>query len=957
MKQRMILLLAVCGLMCGGRVAAQEGNEPLLRFQFKDADVDSVLKSLSKSLGMTFIQEVSVEGKKLTAVSDRPVPRERAIAFLNSALIQHGVAAVQVGEVVKIVTLDEAKKISHAIRYGSDPEKVQHGDEIITQIIPLEVLDAESVKKELGELTSRTGQFLLNTKANVIVLTDTESNVKRFLAIINQLDKAVKEVLKLRIFRLKHANAEEVAQAIDRLFEPVQPSSQGRGGRGGDGGGDPRQRMMQMWMGAMGGGNQADAALRSSVVRTTVEKRSNTLIVQANDSSMRQIDELIAELDQAMTELVVIRPYQLEFAQAAQVAEVVKAIFMPEQTQTRNTTQAGGQMGRFQQMMRMMRPQGGGDGGEGETEGTIEQVKVTHDERTNTVIVSASRQNQELVAALVEGLDRKVDPDQEVRIYTLRNADSVELQRILGEIFELQNNRTGTNQRTAASQQQARFNQQGFFQQGGAGQQGGARQQGGNMQQGTRQQGGARQQGPRGEPGGQGEAGQPGPGAPPPGGPDDEDDKDDDEEPGEEDAEPGTPRAATEYTPGGNVKVSSDSRTNSLVITAAKEDFAAIERIIRQLDSDNADLESTLVVKLLNANADQMQSLLSNLFDNNEGRGGQGGQASRPGQTTTSVGGLSGQVRVRADADSNSLVFVTASRNFETLRRLVAELDAERPQVLIRALIVEVDLDDTTELGVEWSKTFLTNRGTTNERTDTVSTDFDVAERTPGAFRWNQIKVDDREILLRALRQDGKLSVLSAPRILVQDNEEATINVGSEVPFVTNTRLTNEGTTLNTIQYRDIGIILTVTPSINPQGLVKMVVSPEISEIAPESQSVQITEGVRSPVFLKNNATTTVTIRDGQTIVLGGLIQDRVREAADKVPLLGDIPLLGYFFSSRRTEKKKVELLIFITPYVVNQSDELRQLTASEIAHFRMIPSRELIHESLPRLPTVILND
>jgi len=215
-----VALALVLATVLAPRAAAQADESQQLRFQFKDADLDLVLASLSKSLGLTFIQQVPLVGKKITAVSDRPVPRDRAIAFLNSALIQHDVAAVQVGEVVKIVTIEEAKKLNHAIRYGADPEKTQFGDEIITQIIPLEVLDAESVKKELGELTSKSGQFLLNTRANVIVLTDTESNVKRFQAIIKQLDQAVKEVLKLKIFRLKHANAEEIATAIDEILKP-----------------------------------------------------------------------------------------------------------------------------------------------------------------------------------------------------------------------------------------------------------------------------------------------------------------------------------------------------------------------------------------------------------------------------------------------------------------------------------------------------------------------------------------------------------------------------------------------------------------------------------------------------------------------------------------------------------------------------------------------------------------
>ena len=210
----------------------------------------------------------------------------------------------------------------------------------------------------------------------------------------------------------------------------------------------------------------------------------------------------------------------------------------------------------------------------------------------------------------------------------------------------------------------------------------------------------------------------------------------------------------------------------------------------------------------------------------------------------------------------------------------------------------------------------------------TTSADFNIAAQTSGLVVAGI--QGDLDVTLRALEIQGKLNILSRPYILTSNNQTATITVGEEVPFIRNTTYTETGQTRNTVEYEDIGIILEVTPSINPEGLVIMDVKPEISTTT--ATTVPISETVDAPVFAKRSAESRVAIRDGQTIVIGGLVQDKETETIKKIPLLGDIPLLGLLFQRREMEKQKTELLIFLTPHVAMKDMELNKITDREKA-------------------------
>ena len=148
------------------------------------------------------------------------------------------------------------------------------------------------------------------------------------------------------------------------------------------------------------------------------------------------------------------------------------------------------------------------------------------------------------------------------------------------------------------------------------------------------------------------------------------------------------------------------------------------------------------------------------------------------------------------------------------------------------------------------------------------------------------------------------------------------------------------------MQYESVGILLEVTPHINPDGLVTMVVHPEISDIASQAESVEITDGVTNPTFNVNSAETTVSVRNGNTVIIGGLIRETEDHTVTKIPILGDIPILGALFSN--TEKRKVrrELMIFLTPYVVFSAEELEELTELEKSKLKLLDARDIHAES-----------
>ncbi|MDB5302615.1 MAG: gspD 1 [Phycisphaerales bacterium] len=431
----------------------------------------------------------------------------------------------------------------------------------------------------------------------------------------------------------------------------------------------------------------------------------------------------------------------------------------------------------------------------------------------------------------------------------------------------------------------------------------------------------------------------------------------------------------------GWVSATSDDRTNTLIVTAPTEVMRVVTGIVRQLDSNPVSQQTFFMYRLRNGQAQNLELVLNNLFGSGQsntssaarpGNGppapGQAGITGRGGgPRLTPAGGtgigsrrgtsgfassgtapvpqlsastaraateMSGQVYVVADADTNSLLVTTATRYQSQVRAIIGELDRPVPQVLIKVLVAEVSHDDTADWGVDFS--VLNRRANGNGQSGSTVLGNAGAAAAKGGLVVSMLETNVNATL-HALATAGKLDVLSRPYILASDNQLASITVGQEVPFITDTRLTDTGQTINTIQYQDVGIILNVTPHINPEGLVILDVAPEISQLA--DTTVPISAGVDAPVINKRSAQSRVGIVNGQTIVIGGLMEDRKTTTVSKVPILGDIPWIGELFRRTQAAKSKTELLIFLTPHVAQQPDTLKPMSEDEMNGTKLTPN------------------
>jgi general secretion pathway protein D len=392
------------------------------------------------------------------------------------------------------------------------------------------------------------------------------------------------------------------------------------------------------------------------------------------------------------------------------------------------------------------------------------------------------------------------------------------------------------------------------------------------------------------------------------------------------------------------VIASADDRTNTLVVSAPPDLLILIERVVKDLDSNPSEEEAVFIYALKNANAVALEAVLNNIFSE-YGTTGTGGAAQRAGGAATSrfggrtsttssnvaqaAGDLVGQVFVVADESTNSLLVRTATKHFDRVKEILAELDRAIRQVLIKVLIAEVTHDDELDIGAEYSILNVTSGAALDATVDLGGT----PERTSGLVTLTMTAA--MSATFNALQREGRLDVLSRPYILASDNQAASITVGQEVPFIRNSRTTEAGQIINTIEYEDVGIILNVTPHVNPDGLVIMTVAPEISALS--DTTVPISEAVNATVINKRSAETQVAIRNGQTIVIGGLMEDRITDAVRKVPVLGDIPILGGLFRRVAKQKIKTELLIFITPHVAEQPDHLTAMSEDELGGVKSV--------------------
>ncbi|MDZ7788690.1 MAG: type II secretion system secretin GspD [Halofilum sp. (in: g-proteobacteria)] len=415
---------------------------------------------------------------------------------------------------------------------------------------------------------------------------------------------------------------------------------------------------------------------------------------------------------------------------------------------------------------------------------------------------------------------------------------------------------------------------------------------------------------------------------------------------------------------GGRARLAADTRTNSVLISGSREERLRMRGLIANLDTPLEREGNTRVMYLKYANAEDMTDILEGV---NEAEVSNGDQSGQGGDATSNDDG----VVIQADANTNALIMTGPPDRLEGLESIVRQLDIRRAQVLVEAIIAEISQDKARELGVQFvaadtsgdsdTPAALTSFGSGGSNILEIATESALpgSGLTLGGLSEGSSGMDFG-VLIRALASDANNNILSTPSLVTLDNEEAEIVVGQNVPFVTGSFSSNQtgGSATNpfqTIERRDVGITLKVKPQINEGDTVKMDIEQEVSSLSSSAQTAS------DVVTNKRSLKTTVLVQDDQTLVLGGLIDDTIRTTDERVPLLGDIPVLGRLFRYQSTNKVKQNLMVFLHPRILREKGLADYYTGEKYNYMRseqidrQRKKQTLMIDELPELPELEL--
>ncbi|WP_417384602.1 secretin N-terminal domain-containing protein [Gimesia sp.] len=651
--------------------------------------------------------------------------------------------------------------------------------------------------------------------------------------------------------------------------------------------------------------------------------RTNSIIVQAQPRDMQEVAALIQKIDLDQSQAVSrVKIFPLKNAIAADLAETLNAtlqsVLNPAAAQTAGLgTNIGGAGGEAAQQLQEARSVVleylSQEGAQSRVlrSGLLADIRVIPDPRANTLVVTAPKDSLEMIGALINQFDARVASVAELKVFTLKNADAESMVTLLQATFSSENQQTDLGIQIA-----------------------------------------------------------------------------------------GVNDANSNLIP---LKFSVDRRTNSVVAQGGADALQIVEAILLKLDGADSRKRETTVIQLKNTPVADVSVAINEFLDT------QRALIAQDPDLISSFELLEREVIVVPEAINNNLIISATPRYFEQISNLVKQLDKEAPQVIIQALIVEVELDNDDEFGVELGlqdsllfnrsiiDNVLTIQQTVTGSSNVTQTNQTIVsqEATPG-FLFNSINPlgtnnsqntgntagqalsnfslqrgnsdlgfgglvlsassESVSILIRALAAKRNVHVLSRPQIRTVDNVTAQIQVGQIVPVVNGVSVTAVGSANPVIQQSEAGIILTVTPRISPDGNIVMETQAEKSDFNGSSVPIftDATTGnvVESPIKNITQVQTTVSVPNGQTVVLGGMITESDTTIERKVPWLGDIPLLGIPFRYDYTSTRRKELLVFLTPRIIrNDADsEFIKQVESERIHLQ-VEKAEQMHGPIFAVP------
>jgi type II secretory pathway component GspD/PulD (secretin) len=887
------------------------------------------------------IQLTSLEEQQPPAAPTTPDIRGPRAPVTAEALEQLGVIVISGNNPADV---DEIIRIIDYIR------RLGAGAEVQIQLVPLEHADATSVASILTQLfqrvvvtaagnvrstqpTTTTAQtpfgastttqaqaasvvLLPLPRFNAILMAAPKARVADILDEIKRLDRASSPQGRATSFPLKKASASRVATLLINWYNQRYPS-------------EPATQ------------NQ---------VRITYEDSTNTVFVQAAPADLEEIRELIDRIDNTVSNAVNdLRIVPLRYALASDMATLmVQSISqgivaptaavptiaptaagpgalapgVPRPTgalpgaptaapaptaQTTGTTKTIS--------LRFFSPRPGAPGAEA---GILEDIHITPDVRTNSLILAAQSKTMELLLALIRDLDVPPPARAEVKVFPLQRSDASTTASILQQLL------FGTGGPTAAAP-------------AGVG-------------------GTAAAAAPLGA---TNVAGVP-------------------------TTQYTISGAIPEGAPLVEVHITVDVRTNSLIVAAGRNEMDVIDAVIHRLEAGEPLKRENRVIHLRYGSAADVANALQGFLNNALT------VVQRANQYTSFLE-YERDVVVFAEPITNQLLVSASPQYFPEVMRLIDRLDIEAPQVVIQVLIAEVDLNNTEEFGVEvglqspvlFSRSVIPAQnfigtGTINYTSATgglVSPgvtvnstinptalqgfDFNNANSfglplgnnpvvSPGVVGFQGLSnlgvnrmsssgiggfvfsaaSNTFNLLIRALKTQGRIDVLSRPQIQATDNQTALINIGQDVPYVTGSTVSSTGLVTNLVSYRSVGVIMQVTPRIGPDGTVIMRVIPEVSSVLPTS--INLGNGQLATQFQVQHVETTISAKDGETVAIGGLIQKRDTKSENKYPWLGDLPYIGALFRYRSQVRNKTELLVILTPHIVRNPLDADRILAEE---------------------------
>ena len=463
-----------------------------------------------------------------------------------------------------------------------------------------------------------------------------------------------------------------------------------------------------------------------------------------------------------------------------------------------------------------------------------------------------------------------------------------------------------------------------------------------------------------------------------------------------------TSRSSTASSPSAQpqTRIIPDDRTNSLIVLATYDQLKMIKQLITKLDYDTPRAYGKInVVYLEYADAEEMAPILSSLISGTGGYSRQRTQTARRGSQPQGAGvqqssrqavagGMAGgsrgtlesfesEVSITADPATNSLVIVASPRDFQTIKHVINKLDIRRKQVYVEAVIMEVSPGWLQELGVELRGGIPLQDGDNVDQFMIGGSEFglgtnDLLNNLTGALSGGEgadlaslsnplalassgftagaifdtitipgtgVTLPANVLLMRAIQSDTETNILSTPHLIAMDNEESEIVIGKNVPFITGSSQ-SQVSTITSVSREDVGIKLKFTPQISEGDYIKLTLYQEISALASSPLGMDV--NTVGPTTTERAATTTVMVKDGQTIVIGGLMQDIVNNTENKVPFLGDIPILGWLFRYNSNNLDKTNLMIFLRPQIIKEDRDVDALAQEYKEKYEAYKSRAI---------------